>query len=938
MLLTQTFNLDIVKPPLNRLRLVSGDTANRFVITITENGSAVSLDTTLHKIIAVFTRADGEVYTQDASCGVTFTTLGVVTIDLRPASFRTGTNKITLQIYKRENSSATEYPLLLTTQEQTFNARAAAIPEAGAPNAPSQLPMLELYALLAKSWAVGGTGRREGEDTDNSKFYSDAAREALEQQVVTPSITAWLNTNRDHFDDELSDDVSDWLEENITPTTPAIDASLTVSGAGADAKVTGKLRDKVASLEINETVAALDTWTQGGINEAVGGSTVNAKVCRNRAGLITSDTELILFNGYDAKLFFYTSNTYSTESYDRDSTTNWLIGSTEGYKADLSPYIGKYMTVCVRFADSSAITPSDVTGVRIVKFGMTDTSLTLTKKAADAKATGDRVKALEDLTGKIVSGSFVKTGSANATLNMAFPIVSGKSISIWWELEGIGTPMNSANFYVRATSSGPNIETLAMSVHPDEVINVTPTENGSYLRVSATASGTVYAVYTDTLVGAEMTLTEAAKDIPKVPFVQFGFESRMYDPSTIFATGGEMGSISGWTSPADAITHVYDAFDALIGSEGAGYQYGELIYSQDSETKLYKEDESDTALFDLLAPDYVTEGVTQGQTVTLNIGTDSSNNPVTYSYTYESDTDPYESRLYRFKDTNNALTKGARNIPKKKLLIVGGVHGNEFCAPINLYVFAKQLCTDYSNPDIIKLRSSYDIYIIPYLNGFGCQYQWTLNGATVTGSRCNGNLVDINRNCPTKGWKGYNGTSAEITTRFESAIANLALDTFPGPSNGSEFEGKLLKAIIDYFQPDVFIDHHHNSGNCPFYSTSPSDTAGNLIYQAANDCAYTFTKNMPTYYGDGYAIPLILGTDVSPVTRTASNGHTASMSFEEGVEMSGICEMSQSISCLGGVYDADTKASTKYSSDAFKVSVYTLLSVTLHLCQYAMEH
>lgn len=37
----------------------------------------------------------------------------------------------------------------------------------------------------------------------------------------------------------ISQQVADWLQDNITPTTPAIDASLTVSGAGADAKVTG---------------------------------------------------------------------------------------------------------------------------------------------------------------------------------------------------------------------------------------------------------------------------------------------------------------------------------------------------------------------------------------------------------------------------------------------------------------------------------------------------------------------------------------------------------------------------------------------------------------------------------------------------------------------------------------------------------------------------
>lgn len=143
MINVQNFQLDVSVPAIKRLRLVNGDTANQFVITVTNNKAPVTLDASLHKVIAVFKRADGQIYTQDASCGVSFTTGGVVTIDVRPASFRTGTNKITLQIYKRENTSATEYPLLLTTQEQPFNARAAAIPEAGAPNAPSQLPMLE---------------------------------------------------------------------------------------------------------------------------------------------------------------------------------------------------------------------------------------------------------------------------------------------------------------------------------------------------------------------------------------------------------------------------------------------------------------------------------------------------------------------------------------------------------------------------------------------------------------------------------------------------------------------------------------------------------------------------------------------------------------------------------------------------------------------------
>ena len=41
------------------------------------------------------------------------------------------------------------------------------------------------------------------------------------------------------MDPVIATDVAAWLAEHITPTTPAVDASLTISGAAADAKVTG---------------------------------------------------------------------------------------------------------------------------------------------------------------------------------------------------------------------------------------------------------------------------------------------------------------------------------------------------------------------------------------------------------------------------------------------------------------------------------------------------------------------------------------------------------------------------------------------------------------------------------------------------------------------------------------------------------------------------
>lgn len=39
---------------------------------------------------------------------------------------------------------------------------------------------VQTIATEAKSWAVGGTGSREGEDTDNSKYYSQTAGESAE--------------------------------------------------------------------------------------------------------------------------------------------------------------------------------------------------------------------------------------------------------------------------------------------------------------------------------------------------------------------------------------------------------------------------------------------------------------------------------------------------------------------------------------------------------------------------------------------------------------------------------------------------------------------------------------------------------------------------------------------------------------------------------------
>ena len=116
-------------------------------------------------------------------------------------------------------------------------------------------------------------------------------------------------------------------------------------------------------------------------------------------------------------------------------------------------------------------------------------------------------------------------------------------------------------------------------------------------------------------------------------------------------------------------------------------------------------------------------------------------NGVTESGTYEI-TPQYKTFMYTLKSTNPYAGNETTN-KKKKLLIISGLHGNEIAAPFNTYLLAKQLCTEFLNDsNYFKLRNSFDIYIVPCLNGYG-MYHLT---------RQNANGVNINRNYPVKNW------------------------------------------------------------------------------------------------------------------------------------------------------------------------------------------
>lgn len=124
-------------------KVVNGDTSNVFHISVQDDGADITLSDSLDKVVAVFRRADGKVYTQDADHGVSFASGdNVVIVDVASTSFRSGINTIELAIYSRNNAESATYPGLITTPQAQFTARNENLSNSSGTSL-SQLPMLE---------------------------------------------------------------------------------------------------------------------------------------------------------------------------------------------------------------------------------------------------------------------------------------------------------------------------------------------------------------------------------------------------------------------------------------------------------------------------------------------------------------------------------------------------------------------------------------------------------------------------------------------------------------------------------------------------------------------------------------------------------------------------------------------------------------------------
>ena len=104
----------------SRITLVESDTGNRFVITLTDDGTAVDL--TGCRVSVVFSGAMGtamqDSWTGTGNVTISGTSNNIITIDVHSGSFATGLNTCEIQVY-----SGATYTTLITSARFTFNAQ-----------------------------------------------------------------------------------------------------------------------------------------------------------------------------------------------------------------------------------------------------------------------------------------------------------------------------------------------------------------------------------------------------------------------------------------------------------------------------------------------------------------------------------------------------------------------------------------------------------------------------------------------------------------------------------------------------------------------------------------------------------------------------------------------------------------------------------------------
>ncbi len=188
-----------------------------------------------------------------------------------------------------------------------------------------------------------------------------------------------------------------------------------------------------------------------------------------------------------------------------------------------------------------------------------------------------------------------------------------------------------------------------------------------------------------------------------------------------------------------------------------------------------------------------------------------------------------ENRLLTFRE----IIPSAENPPRGRVLLLSGIHGDEFTAISIGYLW---LQTILANPG----HNQYQWLFLPLTNPDGL--------LQTRGQRQNANGVDLNRNFPTPDWD-------ELALKTWKNRFHKNKRRYPGPYANSEPETQWITQLINRYKPDVIISLHAPFGildyDGPEHATP--DHIGNLKLQRIG----TFTGSLGRFAGEYLNIPVL---------------------------------------------------------------------------------
>lgn len=306
------------------------------VITITKyNGEKVIFDLNIEKIPVEFSMSDDGIITMTTEDGTQFTAdigsmIPVLTFE-DSATITvsvTGTGKNKTYSFSIKTGSVTD-DMLQPNYLADIRVESA--------NASAYAQSANAKSVLAESYAVGGTGTREGEDTDNAKYYMEQAKQQtggiptkvseLENDVgyITKSVSNLTNyydkTDVDKKIDEIpKTDLTNYLTKtgDGSNLTAAFEEATTLEELTTGEKLSsifGKLKLAVKNLKsLIGLIGTTDISTIGDGTITGGLSDVNGKL-----------NDLLLVKSYDSETFAIGINDAKDVSIHYDGI--------DGYKA-----------------------------------------------------------------------------------------------------------------------------------------------------------------------------------------------------------------------------------------------------------------------------------------------------------------------------------------------------------------------------------------------------------------------------------------------------------------------------------------------------------------------------------------------------------------------------------------------------------------------------